>query len=55
MSTDSTQRLTCHVASSAGSAELNASDVILETQQLQIPSIALNCRPDALNRVINYD
>ncbi|MDR3746069.1 MAG: hypothetical protein P4K80_08070 [Acidobacteriaceae bacterium] len=55
MSANSAQRLARHVASSAGSAQLNTSDVILKTKQLQIPSIALHGRPDALNRIIDYD
>jgi hypothetical protein len=54
MSPNSAQRLASHVASSAGSAELNASDVILKAEEFQLAAVALHGRPNALNCVMDH-
>jgi hypothetical protein len=53
MSTDASQRLACHVASRAGAAQLNASDVILKAKQLQVAAVALNPRTDNFESALN--
>jgi hypothetical protein len=53
MPANSTQRLACHVASGAGAAQLNASDVIFKTKQLQAAAVAFHPRSNAFKDASN--
>jgi hypothetical protein len=54
MPANPSQRLACHVASRAGAAQLNASNVIFKTEQLQVAAVALHPRTDNFESALNY-
>lgn len=54
MSADASQSLASHVASSTCTAQLDSSNVILETKQFQITAIALHPSPDGFKRALKY-
>jgi len=53
MPANSTQRLTGHMASRTGPAQLNASDVIFKTEQLQVAAIAFDPGSDSFKGALN--
>jgi hypothetical protein len=53
MPADSTQRLACHIASSASAPQLNASNVIFEVKQFDFAAVALNACPNHIDRSLN--
>jgi hypothetical protein len=53
MPANSTQRLPGHVAAGTVSPQLNARNVILKAEQLQIATIALDPRPYRFNDFLN--
>jgi hypothetical protein len=54
MPANSAQCLAGHVASSTSTAQLDASDVIFKTEQLQFTAIVLHSRSNGFKRALNY-
>ncbi len=54
MPANSAQRLPGHVASGAGSSQLNASNVIFKTEQIEVAAVTLHSCSNQFDRALNH-